>query len=159
MQDGPSRIESFHYIWANSQNYISKCANCENELPYSAKWLKHPTNKAFDKSHVYSKSPKVDDAMIEAKIFSRKHLRASITYKITSNWAMSGIPSCCHVCIKCSRGTPAVLVACEVAQTSLVQTSTVLEVCTTSPPVIQRFMTSLVWTASGGVESECGRQK
>ena len=34
--------------------------------PYRAKWPKHPNNKAFDKSGIYSKSPKVADAVIEA---------------------------------------------------------------------------------------------
>ena len=37
-----------------------------NESPYRAKWPKHPNNKAFDKSGIYSKSPKVADAVIEA---------------------------------------------------------------------------------------------
>src|SRR5687767_12936873 len=36
-----------------------------NELPDRAKRPKHSTNKAFDKSGVYSNSPKVADAMIE----------------------------------------------------------------------------------------------
>jgi hypothetical protein len=30
-----------------------------NESPHRAKWPKHPNNKAFDKSGIYSKSPKV----------------------------------------------------------------------------------------------------
>ena len=37
-----------------------------NGLPDRAKRPKHSTNKAFDKLGVYSKSPKVADAMIEA---------------------------------------------------------------------------------------------
>ena len=37
-----------------------------NELPYRAKRPKHTNNKAFDKSGVYSKLPKVADAVIEA---------------------------------------------------------------------------------------------
>ena len=37
-----------------------------NELPDRVKRPKHSTNKAFDKSGVYLKSPKVADAMIEA---------------------------------------------------------------------------------------------
>ena len=39
-----------------------------NGLPDRAKRPKHSTNKAFDKSGVYSESPKVADAMIEAKM-------------------------------------------------------------------------------------------
>jgi hypothetical protein len=41
-----------------------------NELPDRAKGSKYPTNKAFDKSGVYSKSPKVANAMIEAEMAS-----------------------------------------------------------------------------------------
>jgi len=43
-----------------------------NALPDRAKWPKHPTKKAFDKSGVDSKSPKVADAMIEAT-FDTQH--------------------------------------------------------------------------------------
>jgi hypothetical protein len=39
-----------------------------NRLPDRAKRLNHSTNKAFDKLGIYSKSPKVADAMIEALI-------------------------------------------------------------------------------------------
>ena len=38
-----------------------------NGLPDRAKRPKHSTNKAFDKSGVYSESPKVADTMIEAR--------------------------------------------------------------------------------------------
>ena len=38
-----------------------------NESPHRAKWPKHPNNKAFDKSGIYSKSPKVADTVIEAE--------------------------------------------------------------------------------------------
>jgi hypothetical protein len=38
-----------------------------NESPHRAKWPKHPNNKAFDKSVIYSKSPKVADTVIEAR--------------------------------------------------------------------------------------------
>jgi hypothetical protein len=37
-----------------------------NESPHRAKWPKHPNNEAFDKSGIYSKSPKVADTVIEA---------------------------------------------------------------------------------------------
>jgi hypothetical protein len=41
-----------------------------NGLPDRAKRPKYSTNKAFNKSGIYSKSPKVADAMIEADIGS-----------------------------------------------------------------------------------------
>ena len=40
-----------------------------NRLPDRAKRPKYSTNKAFDKSGVYSKSPKVADAMTEAEFY------------------------------------------------------------------------------------------
>jgi hypothetical protein len=38
------------------------------ELSYGGNRSKHPNNKTFDKLGVYSKSPKVADAMIEAQL-------------------------------------------------------------------------------------------
>ena len=52
-----------------------------NGLPDRAKRPKHSTNKAFDKSGVYSESPKVADTMIEAVSHSEISKSQSMSHK------------------------------------------------------------------------------
>jgi hypothetical protein len=55
-------MDTMEPVWA-----LIMASAIPNESPHRAKWPKHPNNKAFDKSGIYSKSPKVADTVIEAR--------------------------------------------------------------------------------------------